>query len=647
MKKNLYLTLYYFLSIMFLEITFKLLIFKKFFGVGLINIILFSLILSIIFTIISKMFKSEKINNIFIFSILSILGFWFSLEFVFRQIFEVFFSIHLFELADQAASFVGKTVIEILKNSYGIILMFIPLILGIILRKRLNNNQMSLKKLIIMFVILIITSVSFIYSLRINKSKVYSSYNLFYKVDDNSLNMDKMGVMISTYLDVKRAILGFEEVVSTGGNSNIIPGNNSEPTEIVYDYNNLDIDFDSLINGTNNSTLKNIYTYFKNDTGTKQNEYTGYFKDKNLILLMGESFNEIGVREDLTPTLYKLVNNGFVFNNFYTPVMLSTIGGEYQILTSNIPNLSGLNTYWRKGSNSFPMGIGYLFKNAGYSTHAYHNNSYTFQNRNKYLKSIGLDNFMGCYNGLEKLMNCKLWPQSDIEMIKATADKFINQDKFFTYYVTVSGHMSYTLGGNAMYRKNKESVKDLPYSEEVKGYLATQVELDKALELLISKLESAGKLKETVIALVGDHYPYDLSLEEVNEAASYKKDGVIEINRSNFILWNSDMENVNVDKIGSSIDALPTIFNLFGLPYDSRLFIGKDILSTEGGLAIFNNRSWISDYGKYYASNNKFEATTNKEIPENYVSTINSIVSNKITMSTNILKQDIYRKIFK
>ena len=89
-----------------------------------------------------------------------------------------------------------------------------------------------------------------------------------------------------------------------------------------------------------------------------------------------------------------------------------------------------------------------------------------------------------------------------------------------------------------------------------------------------------------MIALVGDHYPYYLSLDEVNELASYEKDSVVEVNRSNFILWNSEMETVSVDKVGSQIDVLPTIYNLFGVEYDSRLIVGKDILSTEPGVCL-------------------------------------------------------------
>ena len=130
--------------------------------------------------------------------------------------------------------------------------------------------------------------------------------------------------------------------------------------------------------------------------------------------------------------------------------------------------------------------------------------------------------------------------------------------------------------------------KNLPYSTEMKAYLATQIELDKALELLIQKLEEKGILDDTVIALVGDHYPYTLDIDDINTVSNYKKDEIVEVNKSNFIIWNNQMEEpIYIDKIGSQIDVLPTLLNLFGITYDSRLIIGQDILSNKEGIAIF------------------------------------------------------------
>ena len=186
------------------------------------------------------------------------------------------------------------------------------------------------------------------------------------------------------------------------------------------------------------------------------------------------------------------------------------------------------------------------------------------------------------------------------------------------------------------------------YSYAVKYYLASQMELDRAVEQLIKNLEASGELDNTVIALVGDHYPYTLSTDEVNEVSTYTKDGVVGVNKSNFIIWNNQMEEpIVVDKLGSQIDVLPTLLNLFGIEYDSRLIIGKDILSNGECLAIFSNYSWVSDYGTYYANKKKFvpkEGTT-LEDQTAYVTAINNRVSNYYSISKLIMDNDYYNYI--
>ena len=638
-EKKLPLFLYSFISIFFIEFVFRIVTIEKFFATSLLYILITSFILALAISWITKFFKEKTAKVIFL-VILGLISLWACGHLVYKNAFNVYFSLSMLKLADQVMTFWKTTLLMILKNIIYIIILFIPFIVTFFTAKKINFSKSSLKRQGIGIVLIILVILGFKGSLLINKDKSYSAYEIYNKVNDISLSIEKFGVYTATYLDVKKTIIGFEEEVSFIKQEEL-----EKETPIVYDYNiNKLIDFNALINSESNKSIKEMHEYFNSDSGTKQNEYTGLFKDKNLILFMAESYNEIAVSEELTPTLYKLINSSFTFENFYTPVNNSTIGGEFQELTGLFANNSILRT-WRNAKNSFPYGVGKVFNDLEYSTYAYHNHSYTFQDRYKYLEAIGFKNFLACRNGLEKKVNCKLWPESDVELINATVDDYINEEKFMVYYATVSGHGSYSWG-NAMSKKHKSEVDHLPYSEPVKAYIAAQMELDDALEVLISKLEQAGKLDDTVIALVGDHYPYMLTLDEVNEAASYKKDGVIEINRSNFILYNSATENVKVSKVGSQIDVLPTIYNIFGINYDSRLIIGKDILSTEPGLAIFNNRSWVSDYGKYYANTKKFVANEGVEIPENYVDNMNKIVANKINMSKYIIEKDYYRKVF-
>ena len=637
-KVNIFLI--YFISFVYLEFLYRIFLYDKVFIPANITMIAFLLFFAMTLFLFTKLLK-EKANKVFFFIFLSIICVWFSAQYVVKSFMDFYISFSILQIADQVGSFLGKAVIEVLKRIFGIILIFLPVILSGIFHRKINFKKRKFTASILVLILCFASYGLYYLSLNIQKNKQYSAYVLYHEVNNPSLNIEKVGVLNTFCLDIHRVIFGFDEKIVIKNKKKV------KPEEVVYGYNNLDLDFDGLINDTNDNLVKEMSEYFKNETGTLQNEYTGMFKGKNLILFMAESFNEIALRKDITPTLYKMSKEGFVLKNYYTPTIYSTIGGEFQELSGLYANFSSLSQ-WRSGQNTFPMGIATLFQNEGYNTFAYHNNSFAFQDRNVYLEKLGFTNFKACYNGLEELINCGQWPQSDVEMIETTYTDYIDSDKpFMVFYATVSGHAGYSWS-NSMARKHKEQIEelDLPYSVPVQAYLGTQMELDDAIKLLLEKLKEANKLDDTVIVLVGDHYPYELTIDQVNEVASYKKDSVIEVNRSHLFIWNSKMETVKIDKIGSQIDIIPTVYNLFALPYDSRLYIGHDILSSEPGLAMFSNNSWVSDKGKYYASSGKFEQTTDEELDENYVDDMNMDVRNRITMSKYIMDKDYYKLIW-
>lgn len=632
--KKFYLFLLNFGLLMWLETIFGLIVFDSYLKSSIIFIILFMILIGLLNTIILSLFN-KKINFILGCVIYSVLGIYFSIQIVFKQVFDTFFQLALFSLGDQILSFGKETIIAILSNIHYIILTFVPLILFIFIRKRIDLTRFKVKEGIIFSMILLLFISCF--CVYINTSKKDNiTYKLIYKLNDNSQSIQNLGILQSAILDIGKTISNFEEEIIIT-NEVVEEENNDDIFE--YDYNILDIDFSK----GNNSTINN---YMISDSGTKQNEYTGIFQDKNLIYIVAESFHTIGVSEELTPTLYSLINDGFVFENFYVPNNLSTIGGEFQAITGLYPENTILST-WRSGKNYFPYGLANKFKEYGYNTYAYHNNSYTFQDRYKYLNSQGFDNFKACKNGMEKLINCNAWPQSDIEMIDKTTSEYIDtQEPFLVYYMTVSGHFGYTKGGNSIVRKNYELVDHLDYSEEVKGYIATQIELDRALKLLIDRLAEKEILDDTVIVMLADHYPYDLNINEINEVSTYVRDSVVEVNHNNLIIWNNKLKPKKIEKVSMSIDVLPTVYNLFGIPYDSRLLMGKDIFSNSEGIAIMKNRSWVTNKGTYYSSTNTF-VPSSESVDDEYISTINQIVNNRLNISKMIISSNYYNSLFK
>ena len=656
--KNLNIFLFTLLILMYLEIVFRLLTKGAVFNISLLYVFLYSVFTTLLICFFAT-WGSNRVNKGIYYVTLFVITCIFVLQLCIFKMFGFYFDLSLLSATDQVMSFTGDALKLIFKNLLGILLLFLPFIGLLIFHRKFVIDKQDGKGHIGILSSCIIIYMIFIGSLYLNGNEINSARELYFQVSNHELNIRKFGVLNAFRIDIKRTVFGFEgklnitdddvnQDVDENGDKDVNQDdsdeeNNEEKPE--YEYNRLDIDFASLIAKESDSTIRMMHEYFQKETGTLQNEYTNYFKDKNLILFMAEGFNEIAVRQDITPTLYRLVNSGFKFNNFYTPSISSTIGGEFQELTGLVA-ASGFLPFWKSGENAYPFGIATSFQKMGYQTYAYHNHTYTFQNRNKYLASLGFDHYLGCRNGLEKRINCNRWPESDVEMIEGTVTDYLGKDEpFMVYYVTVSGHGDYTFSSNAMASKHRNDVAGLNYSEKPLAYLAVQIELDQALELLIEKLTESGELEDTVIALVGDHYPYYLSLDEVNELASYEKDSVVEINRSNFILWNSEMETITVDKVGSQIDVLPTIYNLFGVEYDSRLIIGKDILSTEPGVAIFANSAWVSDQGTYYASSGEFVSRDGISVDSDYVRKMNNIVSNKILLSRYIMQYDYYRRV--
>lgn len=648
MKKKLPLIVYFSFLIIYLEIVYKALVLKNVFSLNTLLIMLFSVPFILLFTIMSSLFNSKINKVISIFNSIFI-TFIFASQYIYFEFYDSIFSIYSIkagtgQVFGEFFSAIFKMVVD---NIWGVLLIVLPTILFIIFKNKVFD--FSRKK--VMFIVQLVSIVIFTVITRLvvyfNNAGMYSLNRIYYESHAPMITINKVGLLSMEVLDLKRYLFGFEEKLVIDNSQIEKPITNPEKK-----YNVLDIDFDTLENNEVNETIKTLHKYFKSVSPTEQNEYTGMFKGKNLIYITAEGFDSIAVDKDITPTLYKLVNNGFVFKNYYQPLFtVSTSDGEYMFMNGLIPK-EGVWSFYRSSNIKMPFSLGTEFNKLGYNTvNAYHNHTYSYYNRDESHPNLGFNVYKGCGNGLELLMNCKRWPESDVEMIDATINDYINSDKFMIYYMTVSGHLNYTFTGNSMSYKNKELVKDLPYSEHVKAYIAANIELDRALEKLMNYLSEAGKLENTVIVLSPDHYPYGLKSYELNEVSKTDRSDKFEMFHTSLIIYNSAMEkNVVVNKYVSSIDVLPTVYNLFGVNYDSRLLMGTDALSKSEGLVMLSDRSWINENGKYNSMTGKF-TSFNNSLPEDYVSKINSKVYGKFTTSSLLLYEkdgkylDYYSKL--
>ena len=585
-------------------------------------------------------------------------------EFFVGKAFQVYMTLEsiLTGAGDVAGDFAGSVVITVVKGWYIILLYLLPVVLVWIFRRAIITN----KRMRPHFPVLVLICSLLLYlggNLLAKGDPVYKENYQF----DNAVRT--FGLMPAMRLEAKNKNAGaaFE---NTDPNTGEVPESPSaEETEapVVWEPNTMDIDFEKLASETNKSDLQGLYQWLSTEQGTKQNEYTGLFKGKNLILICAEGFSQYAVSPELTPTLYRLIHNGFYFSDYYQPAWGgSTSTGEYSVLTGLIPT-DGVKSIRKTSDHNMYLTIGNDMQRLGYTTLAYHNNSYTYYGRNETHENLGYSKFIGMGNGMEEGVT-KTWPESDLEMIDFTVPQFIDQQPFCVYYMTVSGHCGYSFSGNKMSAKNRDKVESVEGSDTIKAYIACNLELEYAMESLIRQLEEAGIADDTVICLSTDHYPYGLEEGDtwgndknyLPELYGIPEDQIDQFNRDKnaLILWSGCLEGENKDMQKEisypvySLDILPTLSNLFGVEYDSRLLAGRDVFADTDHIAIWTNYSWKTEHAVYSASKKELtfyseeSQSWSEDMKQSYSDRIKKTVKNRFTLSKMLLDYDYWDDIF-
>ena len=588
----------------------------------------------------------------------AVLSVWMGAQVVYYDLFRTYLSLFSVTKAGMVVgSFLNQAVMGIADNWFPILFLLLPVASALDWRDRLlsGREQATVKGKLGWLGGAGLTHCVALAIVLLSNSGTMSLRYLYESSAAPELMVANFGMLTATRLNAQHTLMGAPEPEEDGGaaldalleeespEEPEIPPPPEEPEEPTYGDNALPIDFGTLADSTEDETLKAMDEYFSSVEPTQKNAWTGYFEGKNLIWIVAESYSgEIAIDPELTPTLYRLSQEGFQFENFYTPLWgVSTSDGEYVTTTGLLPK-SGVWSYLRSAENDMPFGFGHLFSQRGYRALAFHNHTYTYYGRDQSHPNMGYE-YYGLGNGLDVTAT---WPESDVEMMEKSIPMYIDEDHFMVYYLTVSGHMNYSFTGNAIAYQNKALVEDLPCSEEAQAYLATQIELDRAVAYLIEQLEAAGKLEDTVIVLSGDHYPYGLSTESYNELLGHEVDPVFEQYKSRLLLWSGDMtEPVKVEKFCSSLDIMPTLANLFALPYDSRLVMGRDILSDAPGRVIFSDYSFLTDAGAYDASQDLYTAWDGDAADTEDIRAILEEIGQQFTYSALILDTNYYHHV--
>ena len=635
----------YFLFLLYIEMIFHIACFKELNLFSTFLIFFVSISISGFLSFITSLFKNEKMNRNIMRVICLLLSIIFVAEIVYFKIYESFFSFNGIQFAGALKDGYDKILLTIFQNIIPILFLLVPVIIFIIKMPKVERITKSDTVIVSLFMLISFSYVSFSV-FHINKDDSNSLYNLVFKKNLPILNVKKMGLVASTSISLERKIFGFNPKLEES--EDILTNKKTalaDKNDVRYNIDN-SILLEELAEKETNETIKYLHSYFSKQPPTEQNEYTGVFQDKNVIFIMAESFDEIAIDENLTPTLYKLKKEGIIFNNYFAPKYpASTADGEYMLEWATLPIIGENYSLIDMVYNTNPYILPRILKNLNYKTYVYHDYTGYYNRRSTYFETLNFDGHRYCGDGIET--RCEFFHGSDMDMMDQTIDDYINQDRFFAYYITLSGHGSYD-SSNFVAEKHLDKVNNLPYSYQIKYYLAANIDFDLAMEKLINKLTEANKLEDTLIIISSDHSPYYLSNQEVNSKSTFDRDNKFDRNRGSLIIYNSTFkQGIEVNKYAMNIDVLPTILNMLNIRYDSRIMIGKDIMAPNNdGVVIFPDRSWVNNKGSYDAATGNFNAYIDS-IDDKYVTKITNEVNEKYNVSVSMQYNDYYKYIFK
>lgn len=633
-----------------------------FFTIGLGYAALFAGVTTLVVSLLASFFVGVA-RDVVVGAALALVTMLFVSQFIYHDIFTTFYTVFSAMHAGQVVEFGDDVVGKGLDNAGWLVLLAVPLIIFVGVRTSRRGARVGWRQRGITAGLAVALLTGTLLAISWGDRGQNSAYDTYYGEGDPVASVDRLGLMTTMRLDLTRTLLGSErrpapppaamsprDPTPRGqvGNPSPPPASGqpadpgrtagAAPTPVE---NALDIDFERLMAEADSDELRNMHLYFSGREPTRTNEATGMFKGYNFVFLTAEAYSHYAVNPVLTPTLHKMTRDGFSFTDFYNPLWgVSTSDGEYVATTGLIPK-SRVWSMVKSGDNAMPLAMGNQLRRLGYATYAYHNHTYDYYGRDISHPNLGYE-YKGVGNGLKV---AKTWPESDVEMIDVTTPEVLQNEPFHAYYMTVSGHLEYNFGGNFIAAKNRSLVAGLPYGDAARAYLATQIELDRALELLMDRLEEAGVAERTFIVLSADHYPYGLPKKALDELAGHQVESNFELFKSSLIIYAKGMQPRTITEPVSSLDIIPTISNLMGLEFDSRLLMGRDIFSEADPLVIFNNRSFITDKGRYNSMTREFTPRPGRQVPGDYVQAISEEIDRRFYYSARILDRDYYRVV--
>ena len=343
-----------------------------------------------------------------------------------------------------------------------------------------------------------------------------------------------------------------------------------------------------------------IRDYFADRNQPASNAMTGVLEGRNVVLVLMESMDDWMIGEH-TPTIRKLMDEGIRFTSFYTPVYggIRTFNTEFAINTGSFLSSQGGYAF-DYVTNAYPQSLANRFREAGYSAKTFHYNDPSFYSRGEFSPAMGYEEYV-CYSDFltetdEKTRKNLLYDDLllfDNEGLKA--EFFRDGQPTLNFVITRSAHLSYKYNEVLSYwgLKKYPEYRGLTGNEETDcAYLKAKL-VDDFFARMLLELEEQGRLDNTVIIGVTDHYTYGYK----NMDALYELSGTGEtllLEKTPCFIWSPGLQPMEIDKVLNTSDLVPTVLNLMGVesPYD---YVGQDAFDERyEGFVPFSNGSWIS-----------------------------------------------------
>ncbi len=395
----------------------------------------------------------------------------------------------------------------------------------------------------------------------------------------------------------------------------------------------------SLKQALSSGNDSSINKYFSSRPPHEDNDKTGIFKDKNLIVVQMESLDYTGLTEEFCPNLYKFMNEGISFENFYSSRFADTytFGAETAVNTGLFAP-GGTDLCSDFVNNAFPYSLARLFTDKGFSANEFHFNTPDFYNRGVMHKVFGFENYIRFEDYAEdKTLDFEL--DDTVVTDNGLYNKLTENERFLNYIVTYSAHGPYTVT-DPIYTEAIRRYPQFQATSSEKAALSKEIMTAKSsitddmAGKLVERLEEDGLMDDTVILFFADHYAPLGGYDDEQETRS----------RTPCFIYAKGITPEKVQKVCNTSDILPTVANLFDLGSCDN-YVGYDIFDDNyEGIAFFQDLSWIDKDGRIYYSKDPDQSILSEGFDKDYVNKMNDLVKQRIEVNNTILFLDYYKE---